>query len=141
MSWVVLILPVLYSFLPILFLGNNKVQTQGIQQPISLEIFDFHMFSKTYENTWYASQCTCPKYVCKTIRDGIFTWFFCGAEEQDYALVDIPGTTTCLLFSFCTAFLLFGCPGRCYSCWDTISYVLILHHECTQSSERRHKEI
>lgn len=26
MSWVALIVPVLYIFLPILFLGNNKVQ-------------------------------------------------------------------------------------------------------------------
>lgn len=45
-SWIALILPVLYNFLPILYLGNNKAQAQGILQPVSLEVFDLRL-SKT----------------------------------------------------------------------------------------------
>lgn len=68
------------------------------------------------------------------------------AEEHDYASVNIPGITTCPLFSFCNAYLL-GVQINAMVltsvaiCYDPVSYVLLPQCNCNQSPERRHKQM
>lgn len=60
-----------------------------------------------------------------------------GAEEHDYASSNIHGTTTCLLFSFCSAYVLRVQIDAIVLtfveiCYDTVSYVWLPQCNCKQ---------